>query len=132
MANLEPGIKGKRTETVTAQNTAAAYGSGTLRVFATPAMIALMEHTALGSVAEYLDEGTTTVGTMLNVQHTAPSVVGSVITCESELTEIDRRRLVFSVRAYDEAGEIGNGTHERFIVDCDKFFTKANERKNVK
>lgn len=129
---LETGIRGSRTETVTEENTAAAYGSGTLRVFATPAMIALMEHTALGSVAPYLEEGTTTVGTMLNVKHTAPSVVGSVITCESELIEIDRRRLVFTVRAFDEAGEIGSGTHERFIVDCEKFFTKANERKAEK
>ncbi len=126
---LETGIKGKLTVNVTEENTAAAYGSGTLRVFATPAMIALMEHTALESVASYLDEGSTTVGTMLNIQHTAPSVVGSVITCESELTGIDRRRLTFTVRAYDEAGEIGSGIHERFIVDCEKFFNKANERK---
>ncbi len=129
---LETGIKGRLTQPVTEENTAAAYGSGTLRVFATPAMIALMEHTALGSVADELEEGTTTVGTMLDVKHTAPSVVGSVITCESELIEVDRRRLVFSVRAYDEAGEIGSGTHERFIVDCDKFFNKANERKTTK
>lgn len=128
---LETGIKGRLTEAVTEENTAAAYGSGTLRVFATPAMIALMEHTALRSVAEELEDGSTTVGTMLNIKHTAPSVVGSVITCESELIEIDRRRLVFSVKAYDEAGEIGSGTHERFIVDCDKFFKKANERKNA-
>ena len=129
---LSRGISLELTEEVTPDKTAEAIGSGMLPVYATPAMIALMEHTALGSVAPYLEEGTTTVGTMLNVKHTAPSVVGSVITCESELIEIDRRRLVFTVRAFDEAGEIGSGTHERFIVDCEKFFTKANERKAEK
>jgi predicted thioesterase len=125
---LEIGIKGRLTETVTEEKTAGAYGSGILRVYATPAMIALMEHTALLSVAPYLEDGMTTVGTSLNIKHTAPSPVGSEITCESELTEIDRRRLVFRVTAYDGAGEIGSGTHERFIVDCDKFFIKAEER----
>jgi len=116
---LEIGIKGRLTETVTEEKTAGAYGSGILRVYATPAMIALMEHTALLSVAPYLEDGMTTVGTSLNIKHTAPSVVGS---------GIDRRRLVFRVTAYDGAGEIGSGTHERFIVDCDKFFIKAEER----
>jgi len=123
------GIKGRLTGTVTEENTAEAYGSGTLRVFATPAMIALMEHTALQSVAGELEDGMTTVGISLNVKHTAPSPVGSVITCESELIDIDRRRLVFRVTAYDEAGEIGSGTHERFIVENEKFSIKAEERK---
>ena len=123
---LETGIKGKMTETVTEEKTAAALGSGTLRVYATPAMIALMENTALNSVADKLDDGMTTVGTKLDIVHTSASPVGSTITCESELVEIDRRRLVFSVTAYDNAGEIGKGTHERFIVDNAKFLGKAN------
>ena len=125
---LETGIKGHQTETVTEEKTAATVGSGSLRVYATPAMIALMEHTCLQSVAPELGDGMTTVGTSLDIKHTAPSLVGSEVTCESELIEIDRRRLVFRVRAYDSAGEIGNGTHERFIVDCDKFFEKAEGR----
>lgn len=122
---LETGIKGKMTETVTEEKTAAALGSGTLRVYATPAMIALMENTALNSVADKLDDGMTTVGTKLDIVHTSASPVGSTISCESELVEIDRRRLVFSVTAYDNAGEIGKGTHERFIVDSVKFSEKT-------
>ena len=122
---LETGIKGKMTETVTEEKTAAALGSGTLRVYATPAMIALMENTALNSVADKRDDGMTTVGTKLDIVHTSASPVGSTITCESELVEIDRRRLVFIVTAYDNAGEIGKGTHERFIVDSVKFSEKT-------
>ena len=125
---LETGIRGKLTETVTEEKTAAALGSGTLRVYATPAMIALMERTAMQSVAPYLEDGMTTVGTSLDIKHTAPTPGGGEVTCESELTGIDRRRLVFRVTAYDAAGEIGSGTHERFIVDCDKFINKAKER----
>ncbi len=125
---LVTGIKGKQTETVTEENTAAALGSGSLRVYATPAMIALMEKTALASVADALGDGMTTVGTKLDIAHTAASPVGSAITCESELTEIDRRRLVFRVTAYDEHGEIGSGIHERFIVDCEKFLAKAQAK----
>ena len=125
---LVTGIKGKQTETVTEENTAAALGSGSLRVYATPAMITLMEKTALASVADALGDGMTTVGTKLDIAHTAASPVGSAITCESELTEIDRRRLVFRVTAYDEHGEIGSGIHERFIVDCEKFLAKAQAK----
>ena len=125
---LETGIKGKLTEKVTEEKTAAALGSGSLRVYATPAMIALMEHTALLSVAGELDEGMTTVGTKLDIAHTSASPVGSTITCESELTEIDRRRLVFNVTAYDDAGEIGKGVHERFIVNCEKFSAKTKAK----
>ena len=125
---LEKGIKGKLTETVTEEKTAAAAGSGSLRVYATPAMIALMEHTALNSVAPELEDGMTTVGTKIDIVHTSASPVGSTITCESELTDVDRRRLVFSVTAYDDAGEIGKGTHERFIVDCEKFSAKAESK----
>lgn len=127
---LETGIKGHQTETVTEEKTAAAVGSGSLRVYATPAMIALMEKTALASVAGELEEGMTTVGTKLDVAHTSASPEGSTITCESVLTEIDRRRLVFTVTAYDDAGEIGKGIHERFIVDCAKFMDKTAAKLN--
>ncbi len=123
---LETGIKCRLTETVTEEKTADSAGSGDLRVYATPAMIALMEKTALTSVAKHLEGGMTTVGTLINVAHTSASPIGATITCESELVEIDRRRLVFKVTAYDNAGEIGSGTHERFIVDRDKFSIKTN------
>ncbi|MBR6768822.1 MAG: thioesterase family protein [Clostridia bacterium] len=126
---LTIGIKGTQTIKVTEENTAATMGSGTLAVFATPAMIALMEKTAYLSVQDALDEGMGSVGTYLNVKHLAATPVGMQVTCESELVEIDSRRLVFTVKAYDETGLIGEGTHERFIVQNEKFLAKTNAKK---
>ena len=126
---LTIGIKGTQTVTVANDNTAAAMGSGTLAVFATPAMIALMEKTAYISVQDALDEGMGSVGTLLNVKHVAATPVGMTVTCESELVEVDGRRLVFTVKAFDEVGLIGEGTHERFIVQNEKFLTKTNAKK---
>ena len=125
---LQTGIKGRKTMTVTEDDTAEAAGSGVLRVFATPKMIALIEATASESVSEYLEEGTSTVGTRIDVTHSAPSPVGSVIVCDTTLIEIDRRRLVFSVTARDGAGEIGSGIHERFVVGNARFMEKAESR----
>ncbi|MDO5861710.1 MAG: thioesterase family protein [Thermoplasmata archaeon] len=125
---LSTGVKGTRTVSVTDQNTAAALGSGTLAVFATPAMIALIEATASGSVAPLLDEGSSTVGTHLDVAHSAATPVGMDVTCETELVEIDRRRLVFKVVVKDAKGEVGSGTHERFVVDNAKFMSKAQAK----
>ncbi len=122
---LETGIKGKKTIKVDGTNTADAFGSGNLPVFATPAMIAMMEYTAASSVAPGLAEGQSTVGTLVNVKHLAATPKGMNVTFETELTETDRRRLVFSVKAYDERGLIGEGTHERFIVDIEKFMSKT-------
>ena len=126
---LENGVKGKLTLTVTEEMTAKVMGSGELSVFATPCMIALIEKTAGTSVAPYLAEGEGTVGTLLNVQHTAPTPVGMQVTCETELEEVDRRRLVFRVNVYDEAGTIGSGTHERFVIGNEKFLAKAQSKK---
>lgn len=125
---LEKGIKGVQEVTVDENNTAKALGSGSLQVFATPAMIALMEKTAWMSVAPYLEEGSGTVGTLLNVKHTAPTPVGMKVACETELIEVDGRRLVFSVKASDETGVIGEGTHERFIIQNEKFQSKADAK----
>lgn len=125
---LEAGIKGKKEITVTQDKTAKAMGSGTLDVFATPAMIALMENTAFESVAAELEPGSDTVGTALNVKHVSASPVGMKITCETELIKVDGRALTFSVKAYDEAGLIGEGEHERFIVFEEKFQKKADEK----
>ena len=126
---LTIGIKGTQTVTVSNENTAATMGSGTLAVFATPAMIALMEKTAYISVQDALDEGMGSVGTLLNVKHVAATPVGMTVTCESELVEVDGRRLVFTVKAFDEVGLIGEGTHERFIVQNEKFLAKTNAKK---
>lgn len=125
---MEIGIKGKIAIKVTDENTAAALGSGTLRVFSTPAMIALMEKTAWESVAPCLAEGESTVGISLNVKHLAATPVGDTVTCESELAEIDRRRLVFTLKVTDSTDVIGEGTHERFIVSNEKFIAKAEAK----
>lgn len=122
---LETGITQTKEVVVTKGNTALALGSGTLEVFATPAMIALMEGTAAESVESLLEEGQTTVGTALEIKHLAASPIGMPIRCESELIAVDGRALTFAVTAYDKAGKIGEGTHGRFIVDSEKFFAKA-------
>lgn len=125
---LETGIKGTRTVTVNESNTAKVMGSGTLDVFATPALIALMEETCWRSVANELEEGSGTVGTLLEIKHTAPTPVGMKVTCESTLTEVDGRRLVFEVIARDAKGVVGEGKHERFIIQNEKFQMKANAK----
>lgn len=125
---MDIGIKGKISISVTDENTAAALGSGTLRVFSTPAMIALMEKTAWESVSPYLSEGESTVGISLDVKHLAATPVGDTVTCESELIEIDRRRLVFSLKVTDSVDVIGEGRHERFIVLNEKFMAKAESK----
>lgn len=125
---LETGMKGKKEIVVTKANTAKAMGSGTLDVFATPAMIALMENTAYESVAPELEEGSGTVGTALNVKHIAATPVGMKVVCESELVKVDGRALTFTVKAFDETGLIGEGEHERFIVFNEKFQAKADAK----
>ena len=121
----EVGIKGKQSVNVTEENTAKTVGSGMLEVFATPAMAALMEKTAALSVAPYLDEGQGTVGISLNIRHLAATPIGLTVECESELIEIDRKRLVFTLKVTDGVDVIGDGTHERFIIDNERFMSKA-------
>lgn len=125
---LEIGIKGHREQIVTEELTAAHIGSGLVKVFATPMMIALMESTCAGSVEASLEEGQGTVGTHVDVSHCAATPVGMRVHCDSELVEIDRRRLVFKVAAYDERGLIGEGQHERFIIDSAKFQAKIDAK----
>lgn len=125
---LETGIKGRKEIIVTREKTAKAMGSGTLDVFATPAMIALMENTAYESVAGELEEGSGTVGTALNVKHVAATPVGMKVICETELVKVDGRALTFSVKAFDEKGLIGEGEHERFIIFNEKFQAKADAK----
>ena len=125
---LETGLKGMCELLVDESNSAKTMGSGTLDVLATPAMIALMEKTAWTSVQPHLDEGCGTVGTLLNVTHDAPTPLGMTVHCESELIEIKGRKLVFSITAYDKDGKIGGGIHERFIIQNEKFQSKANSK----
>lgn len=125
---MEIGIIGKGEIVVTKDVTAAAIGSGMVDVFATPMMISLMENTCAKSVASHLQADESTIGTHVNVSHCAATPIGMKVYCESELIEIDRRKLTFKVTAYDERGLIGEGLHERFIIDSKKFQAKINSK----
>ena len=113
---------------MTPEMSAARIGSGLVEVFATPMMVALIEQTCLESVLPHLEKGQGTVGTLVNVSHVSATPVGMRVWCDSELVEVDRRRLVFKVKAYDECGLIGEGTHERFIIDTAKFMEKIGNK----
>lgn len=125
---LELGIKCERTMTVREEDTAISMCSGAMHVLATPVMICLMEETAFLSVNDKLESGMGTVGTDVNIKHISPTPVGMEIRCESELVGINGRALTFSVKAYDKYGLIGEGTHERFIIDEKKFQQKCDQK----
>lgn len=126
---VETGIKGRQETTVTSANVATNVGSGRVNVFSTPSMITLIEKAAALSVEPYLGDGQSSVGTRLDVSHVSATPEGLRVWAETELVEIDGRRLVFKVAAYDKAGLIGEGTHERFIIDVDRFLAKAKSKK---
>ena len=123
------GRKGHLETIVTEETSARSVGSGGLLVYATPSMISLVEETCWRSVAEELGEGQSTVGTKIRIDHLAATPLGMKVWCDTELIEVDRRRLVFAVRAYDEAGLIAEGTHERFVIDVEKFMAKKKKKK---
>nr|WP_314632097.1 thioesterase family protein [uncultured Mogibacterium sp.] len=125
---MDTGIKGFKEIIVIKELTARSMGSGDLEVYATPAMVALMEGTAADSVKSELDEGKGSVGTSIKIKHLAATPIGMRVRCESELIEASGRRLVFRVAAFDEKDKIGEGTHERFIISNDKFQSKANSK----
>ena len=125
MKEIPIGLRGEAQTIVSDENTAQAVASGTLRVFGTPMMLALIEQAALQSVMPYLDEGESTVGTLLNVTHDAATPVGMKVWAVTEVTAVDRRKITFSVSAFDDAGPIGKGTHERFVVSNEKFIAKT-------
>ncbi len=124
MEKLVVGLSASSTTIVKAENTAASMGSGDLPVFATPAMVALMEHAAMQAVSKALPDEATTVGAEMNVSHIKPSGIGARITATAVLTRIEGRKLTFQVGARDEAGMIGEGTHVRYAVDRVRFLSK--------
>ncbi|WP_371363253.1 hypothetical protein SRRS_41900 [Sporomusa rhizae] len=128
--NLRIGMKAEKTELVTNDNTAMKYGSGGVAVYATPAMVGLMEGTCLAAVDPHLPEGMATVGTNLNIKHLAATPVGMRVRAAAELTEIAGKKLSFTVKAYDDKELIGEGTHERYIIDLEKFLQKNEAKKN--
>ena len=125
---IRTGLSHEVRDAVTAANTAKAMGSGCLEVFVTPAMCCLMEKAASDLMDSLLDEGSTSVGTALNIAHSAATPVGMQVRAVAEITGVEGRRISFKVTAFDEAGEIGSGTHERFIVFKEKFQQKADSK----
>lgn len=126
--NLTVGMTSKVEITVEQKDTAVAFGSGGVKVLATPMMIGLMENAALKAVDPHLPEGYATVGTHLDVKHLAATPIGMKAYAKAELIKIEGKRLEFKVEAYDEKEKIGEGTHERYIVQLGKFLEKTNEK----
>ena len=124
--DIKVGLKYKVEKTISHNDTAKHYGSGLVPVFATPAMIALMENASMNCVLPYLPEGFNTVGTEVSIKHLKATPVGKKVECEAELIEVDRKKLLFSVTATDKNGIIGKGTHTRFIIDIKNFMNAVN------
>lgn len=125
IGDLRAGILGEATGVVTDSNTALAMHSGDVPLFATPALVALMEEAAVAAIAPYLAEGQTSVGVQVNVRHLAATQVGAAVRAVARLMLIEGQRLTFRVLAYDDKESIGEGQHERMIVDRAKFLTRT-------
>ena len=123
--DLNIPMHGEARTRVTGENTALKFGSGKVDVFRTPAMIALMEEASINTVDKNLPDGYATVGTELNIKHIAATPEGMNVTASAELIEIDGRRLTFKVGAFDEAEKIGEGSHQRYIIELDRFRDRA-------
>ena len=128
--NLKVGLKNSVAQVVTENDTALALGSGSLKVLATPKLIALVEKAASDLAEKNLPAEFTSVGTLINFEHTAPTPINLNFRAEVEITEIEGRKIIFEVSTSDERGEIGRGRHERFIVNREKFQSKANSKKS--
>ena len=127
--NLKVGMAKETQAMVTEKNIATEYGSsGSVEVFGTPAMVALMEESASKAVDKYLPEGFATVGVHLDIKHIAATPIGMNVTANAKLVGIDGKKLFFDVEAFDEKEKIGSGTHQRYIIELDKFLGKAEEK----
>ena len=122
------GMKGEASSFVEREDTAKEVGSGSLLVYATPCMVALMEGAACEAIEEALDDSKTTVGTELNIQHISATPVGMDVRAEATVTAVEGKVITFELHAFDEAGEIGHGTHKRVIVSTQKFLDKAYDK----
>ena len=119
------GMKGIAETAVEREDTAAEVGSGSLLVYATPCMVALMEGAACEAIAEAMGENQTSVGIALNIEHLSATPVGMEVRAEAEVTAVEGKVITFEIHAFDEAGEIGKGTHKRCIVNSQKFLEKT-------
>jgi len=123
---IKVGSKGKAEQIVNPSNTAESVGSGTLEVFSTPMMIALMENAAINAIE--LPEDQSSVGTYIDIKHIAATPIGMKVWAEAEVVEVDGRKVVFEIEAYDEIEKIGEGRHERYIINNEKFLAKTNSK----
>ena len=121
---IEKGLAHTSKCVVTSDNTASAMGSGDLQVFATPSMVALMENAAMSAITEYLPDGSTTVGVKVDVSHIRATPLDVEVSATATVVEVEGRKVIFKVEAFDVKGLIGEGVHERFIVDREKFLSK--------
>lgn len=131
--DLKVGMTAQVEKVVSEDDTAVKFGSGGVRVFATPMMIALMENAALNTVDPYLGEDLATVGLSLNVKHLAATPVGMKVTAKAELVSIEEKKLTFRVESNDEQEKIGEGTHERYIIKLSRFLERTGQKtSNIK
>lgn len=125
---IEVGIKGVQKEVVTEKNVASAVGNAGVDVFATPFLIALAEKTCLESIKSELEDEQSSVGSQINIKHMAATPIGMTVRCESELIEVEKSRLLFKVVAFDDQEQVMEGTHERFVIDMEKFFARVDKK----
>ena len=129
--SLKPGLIGQAIVNVTDENTALKFGSGTVTVFATPAMVGLMEKAAINAVDELLPGGFATVGTHLDIKHLAATPLNMIVVAKAELIEISGNKLKFKVEAFDEVEKIGEGFHSRYIIQLENFLDRTNKKSEV-
>ena len=125
---LKANAAAEITEVVTEDNTAIKYASGTAPVYATPALVGLMEHAAVKAIGDQLPQGYSTVGISMNIKHTSATPVGMTVKAKAVLIDQGRRRLTFKIEGYDDAGSVGEAVHERFIIEAAPFIEKANAK----
>lgn len=126
---IKPGLKGSASMEVQKGNTAIEVGSGSVPVFATPMLVAIMENAAINAIKEHLPEGKTTVGGQIECKHTSPTPIGMTVIATAELVEVDRKRLTFKIEAHDELEKVGEGEHNRFVIELDNFLENCREKK---
>jgi len=129
MDSIKPGLVGEQTVTVTLDLTAKHLGSGSIAVYATPAMIALMEYAAVAALDPLLAEGQSSVGVEIAVKHLAATPLGHQVKARAEVTAVDRRRVSFRVQAWDEQELIGEGTHTRVVIDVARFMGRVEGKR---
>jgi predicted thioesterase len=128
MNSITLGCSAEKTIAVVESLSAAHMGSGDLQVYATPAMIALMEAAAVSAIGPLLSEGQTSVGVALDIRHLAATPLGHQVRARAEVTEVDGRKVTFEVKAWDEEEIIGRGTHTRFVIDVQRFMERVHAK----